>query len=101
PPPGASFPLPDMDSCMPSPTPAGIFTVIISSFDTSPELSTPGGRLSITCPDPSQVGQVLADTIWPNMVFTTRFIWPLPWHVVQVLKDTPSARTSLFTFIFF
>ena len=40
-------------------------------------------------PSPLQVGQVLLLTIWPSMVFTTRFTWPWPWQVAQVLRSVP------------
>ncbi len=101
PPCGAEFPLPVMDSCMPSATPAGIGTVSTSSLCSKPELSTPGGLLSTILPEPLQVAQVEAETICPSMVFTTFFTCPAPLQVWQVLKVTPSAATSLFTLIFF
>src|SRR5690606_40664388 len=82
-------------------TPAGILMGMISSLTTNPLASASAGFLSTIWPLPPQVGQVLADTIWPNMVLTTFFICPDPLQEEQDLKVTPLATKCLFTLIFF
>ena len=101
PPPGASFPLPCMLSCIPSSTPGGISISIIVSFFSNPEESTPGGLLAIICPDPLQLGQVEEVCIAPRIVLVTLLTCPVPLQVGQVENSTPFAATNLFTFIFF
>ncbi len=101
PPAGASLPMPLMLSCMPSSTPAGILISTTRSSRFRPCSSPPVPRLLTVCPMPPQAGQVLTVCIWPRKVLCTRATWPLPPQVAQVPYSAPSARTSLFTLIFF
>ena len=74
--PGAELPFPLTLSCIPSTTPAGIFTVTVSSLEINPCPSEPSGRLSILCPAPPQVGHAEAVCIRPKIVLVTLVTWP-------------------------
>ena len=110
PPRGGTFPLPDIDNCISLETPAGILIGMISSSNTRPSPKHASHLAPTLLPSPLQVGQVDEVTIWPNIVFWTRFTWPDPWHVPQVFKSVPFFEpfpeqdlqaTWRFTLIFF
>ena len=61
PPPGAALPLPLMDNCIPSCTPAGILMVVSISSCTKPCSLAPTGLLDKVLPLPPQCGQ--AETV--------------------------------------
>src|SRR5690606_28242643 len=84
PPRAAALPLPLIDNCMPSLTPAGILMVIVSSPLSNPSPLHVGHFAVITTPSPLQEGQVLVVCICPSMVLVTRRTDPEPPHVLQV-----------------
>ncbi|MNV31843.1 hypothetical protein D3C71_1231650 [compost metagenome] len=87
PPRGAAFPLPLIESCIPSLTPAGILIAIVSSPRSNPSPLQVVHFAVISTPSPLQVGQVLVVCIWPRMVFVTLRTDPEPPQVLQVWKE--------------
>ena len=88
----AALPLPFMESCMPSATPAGILIVIISSSRTTPSPLHSVHFLTTILPSPPQVGQVVCVCICPRIVLAIRVTTPLPLHVSHVF--TPSEPSA-------
>src|SRR5699024_12167352 len=110
PPLGAALPLPLMESCIPSLTPAGMLIAMVSSSRTNPSPPQEGHLAVISTPSPLQEGQVLVVCICPKIVLVTRVTDPLPPHVLQLWYDELSLaplpeqvlqETSLLTLIFF
>src|SRR5687767_9403841 len=110
PPRSPAFPLPLRLSCMPSPTPAGISSVTVSSPYTLPSPLQVVHLTVIVEPSPLQVGQVVTVCICPRKVFVTRRTCPLPPQVLQIctlplslapLPEQVLQPTCFFTFICF
>jgi len=87
-----AFPFPLIDSCIPSATPAGIFTVTTSSPYTMPSPPHSLHLFLMILPSPLQVGQVVRVCIVPKIVCWLRITEPLPLQVGQVSEPpSPSA----------
>src|SRR5690606_32781897 len=89
PPRRAALPFPDMESCIPSATPAGIRIGITSSSRTMPSPLQWTHFRVIDFPSPLQVGQVEEVCICPRMVLVTLVTTPDPLQVGHVEREVP------------
>ena len=87
-----AFPLPFTVSCMPSPTPAGIFTSTTSSPYTMPSPEQCLHLFLMILPSPLQFGHTACVCIMPKMLCWVRVTLPVPWQFGQVsVPEFPSA----------